>query len=394
MNRPLKRLNPNNKKGRGQQRDSRKMKKMVKNQAKPSFLDALSEYKRIRGLNKQNSPSTSKDNQENLKAYESVTVISDDELEDGEIIEDKVTQYVNLISESFREVERSKKIKDKTSPDSSHENQPIFYVDKSAESFSEVPLYTSLSDTSAEKIVDNESVIVINDTMSNSDDSVVIIEDKTPVKPLFSAENEFIALSPIPHVLQKSPELTTKERRRERQKARIKNYKQKKMVEKVLKLQSNGLLDGIGPIKVPMALNSAASFPPQSSGTSTTVNMHAIPKPVEISAPSSSNSIPMPSTSQKIQSLSEVVQSMIRPVQSVSINPTSILNIQFRPQLNGPRMPTVMHSTPFAVQAQPKKDREKRKILIDGSNVAMGFTASEVGKKAMGNDFKEFSAEG
>lgn len=389
MNRPLKRLNPNNKNGRRQQQNTRKLKKLVKNQAKPSFLDALSEYKRIRGMNKQNAPSTSKDNQENLKAFESVIVIRDDDLEDGEIIEDKVTQYVNLISESFNEVERSKKITDKKSPNSSNENQAKFYVDKSADSFSEVPLYTSLSDTSAEKIdVDNDSVIVINDTMSNSDDSVIVIEDKTPIKPQFAAGNDFIALSPI------SPELTTKERRRERQKARIKSYKQKKMVEKVLELQSNGLLEGIGPIKVPMALNSAALYPPLNSETSTTANLHAIPKPAENAAPSSSNSIPKPSTSQNIPSLSEVVQSMIRPVQSVSINPPSILNVQLRPQLNGPRMPQVMHSTPCAAQAQPKQDREKRKILIDGSNVAMGFTASEIGKKAMGNDFKEFSAEG
>ncbi|XP_070510086.1 NEDD4-binding protein 1-like [Chironomus tepperi] len=392
MNRPLKRLN--NRNGRDKNRKNFKVKKLLKNPEKPNFLDALSEYKRIRGSNNQNAPSTSKDNQENLKAYQSVTVISDDDLEDGEIIEDKVTQYVDLIAESFKEVERSKNIKDIKSPDSSLENQPIFYVDKSANSFSEVPLYTSLSSPSADQMEVEDSVIIVNDTQSNSDDSVIIIEDKTPTKPQFSAGSDFIALSPIPHDVQKSPELSNKEKRRERQKARINKYKQKKMVEKVLELQSNGLLEGIAPIKVPLKLCTAVSSDTQNNRASTTNNLHAIPKPSHIafnSATSSVNSVPLPSKYQNIPTLSQVVQSMIRPVQSVSINPSSIQNNPFRPPLNAARNPQLMHSTP--VTGKTPNEREKRKILIDGSNVAMGFTASEIGKKAMSNDFKEFSAE-
>ncbi|KAL7050666.1 hypothetical protein ACKWTF_004172 [Chironomus riparius] len=367
--RPLKRLNRglNNfhqKTPRVKKRPNQTLKKMRNNQANPSFLDALSEYKRVRVMNRQNAPSTSKDNQENLKAYQSVTIISDDDLEDGEIIEDKVTQYVSLIADSFKEVERSKMIKDKKSPDSSYENQPIFYVDKSADSFSEVPLYKPLTGSFVQPMEVDDSVIVVNDTHSNSDDSVIIIEDKSPIKqPNFTAGSDFIALSPIPHELTKLPEMSSKEKRRERQKARVKTWKQKKMVEKVLELQSNGLLDGIAPIRVSNTNN----------GTSTINNLHAIPKPSNL-----------PSTSQDIPTLSQVVQSMNNPVQTVTLNPSSM----FRPQLN---TAPVMHSTPVTVK--PPIEREKRKILIDGSNVAMGFTASEIGKKAMGNDYREFSAE-
>lgn len=95
--------------------------------------------------------------------------------------------------------------------------------------------------------------------------------------------------------------------------------------------------------------------------------------------------------------LSQVLQSMIRPVQSVAVIPSSTQNLQLRPTLLSQvtRMPHVVQSTPVNENSQKKGNaREKRKILIDGSNVAMGFTASEVGKKAMSNDFREFSAEG
>lgn len=400
MNRPLKRLNHN--KGRKQQVNKRTVKKALKNQPNPNFLDALSEYKRIRDMSRGNAaPSTSKDNQENLKAYESITVISDDDLEDGEIIEDKVTHYVSLIAESFNEVERSKRITDRKSPDSSNVNQPIFYVDKSADNVSEVPLYTSLSGSSNEQMDVDDSVIILNDTHSNSDDSVIFIDDKTPVKPTFSNGCDFIALSPIPHDSQKIPEKSGN--RRERQKARFKTYKQRKMVEKVLELQSNGLLEGIAPIKVPLKSSTAVS----SAGTSTMINLKAIPKPTQITsnADLSLGSIPLP-PSPAVQSvplpssvplLSQVVQSMIRPVQSVAIIPSSAQNLQFRPTLLSQvtRMPQIIQSTPVNENLRKNGNgREKRKILIDGSNVAMGFTTSEVGKKAMCNDPREFSAEG
>lgn len=302
-----------------------------------NFLDALNEYKELR-INRVSS--TTVNNNNNVINQNELIAIDDDEIEDGEIVDDDVTQFVDLVEESFIDNQVSR---NNLKEISQHE-QPIFYEDKDVDKTQEIniPLYHSYDQKSRQSVTqeshkngesksqeDDDDVICLDNTQS--DDSVIIISEhqlsakKVPLsKPTFLSPRtindlfEKIPTVVTPKQQQKPKKLSPSPQRLARQKERFAKYKQmKKALQK----------------------NDSNQF---SSVTS---------------------SSPLLTTSQKPStSTGGYTESTTKNQQTIEV-------------------------------PNEDKQKDKRIILIDGSNVAIGYTKAQgIGKK---NDEAEFfSAEG
>ena len=183
-------------------------------------------------------------------------------------------------------------------------------------------------------------------TNDTTDDSVIIIDDKPSS---MDKDNDFISLSPIKRRPNRfainKPTSPTKgggggrkgARHVERTK-RFKDYlanRRRDLAKKVTGLKSNGLLEDM--------METMTSTPKNMPGTFQSI---ASPQP-------STSKVEIPQTTSQAST-----------------------------------------SKPETAAAASSLTKEKRIILIDGSNVAMSFTESNIGKKAMTDKDKDFSAEG
>lgn len=237
----------------------------------------------------------------------------DDEIEEGEIVENDVTEFVdNLLQESSPALERSRKIVDLTF--SPPPRARIFYEDRSPVKLGTVPKYNtfaSANQNEASKLDTSDDVICLDS--SQPDDSVIFVSEEKLVKPTASRFDCFTSPSiVVPSSSNGSgktngskPGSSPNKSSPKRRALRVKLWKEKKAMEFAGVNAANGK-------KTPKAKTEEAK----------------------------------PSTSS---------------------------------------MPVV---TANATKQQDQ--REKRIILIDGSNVAMGFTDNYGAKKV----HKDFSAEG
>lgn len=113
----------------------------------------------------------------------------DDEIEEGEIVEQEVTNIVNLLQESFDAVQRSKQINDQVSP----VKDALFYEDRTSLKSGEIPKYNTFrSDNEPTAANLNESsesdVICLGTQSDDNDDSVVCLGEVKATTPEVSAK--------------------------------------------------------------------------------------------------------------------------------------------------------------------------------------------------------------
>lgn len=97
----------------------------------------------------------------------SETIILDDEIEDGEIVESEINDLIDLLEESFAAVKKSR---DVTKP-------KLFYEDRTSAHSGEVPKYKTFGDAS---MTDDD--VVCLDSSQEIDDSVVFVSEEKPVE--------------------------------------------------------------------------------------------------------------------------------------------------------------------------------------------------------------------
>lgn len=118
----------------------------------------------------------------------SVVITIDDDIEEGEIVENQFSHIVDLLEESFVAVKRSKNIKEtKTSPNPpSVERDTMFYEDRFGSKFGTVPKYETRGSTvdriGNESAAENMSpdIICLDSTISDlsaTDDAVLFVSE-------------------------------------------------------------------------------------------------------------------------------------------------------------------------------------------------------------------------
>lgn len=302
---------------------------------KPNFLDILEEYKQMRSTSQQNQqPKAHSSNSNPIKEdkEKTIVVISDEELEEGEITDD-------LIAESFDEIVRSQQITDddEKMEQVSSSGQNVFYEDRKLNEFksTDVPMYFACGgsseplDDSSNQLTEVESgeIICLD---SSHDDSVIIVgevpQDNNKLnKPQFLSPRAIYNLfKKVP--LAKSPLSPSKPRRSPKKTQRRMAYTEMKKFEKTLTIT-----------------------------TTTTKN--------------NSNG---PSTSKASEKQTNIVT--ITSSESTTAN-------------------EIKTNSSIVVATEPKIP-QKRIILLDGSNIAMSFTSDKIGKISLNDNNKAFSAEG
>lgn len=318
------------------------------NQARKfDFQTALSEYRELQSLTKENQENHRK---ENTAASTATIVIDDDsELEDGEIVDDD--SHISLMRESRKAIQKARSITEMNIPStSSSEVKPLFYEDKNLDELknAKVPLYNTVTDANGSQNSSSE-VICLSDTLA--DDSVIFV--KTPVnalrRPSFLSTpviNKLFGISdPKIQNEDQSPTKDTSPRKLKRVQ-RTRAYMAKKKLMRFTLTQDN--------------LNQI-SIPPASLN---------LPSTSKAAAASKTNKVQLTKTATVTKTYAEVV---------------------------APPPPTI--SSDVAVPQDRKsppplaQTKEKRIILVDGSNVAFGYTESKMGRLRRKDD-KDFSAEG
>jgi Zc3h12a-like Ribonuclease NYN domain len=152
-----------------------------------NFNDELNNYATLRNRNRSTTspPILMTQNRSEAPVVINLVEDEDNELEEGEIVDDtNIDSFVNLIEESFSVLQESRKIKDlKFTPEKSSSN--LFYEDKSLNNLapSKVPLYNQPELKERESIEDSPEVICLDATRSFSDDSVIFVSHEKPTVP-------------------------------------------------------------------------------------------------------------------------------------------------------------------------------------------------------------------
>ncbi|KAG5671800.1 hypothetical protein PVAND_001975 [Polypedilum vanderplanki] len=319
-----------------------------------NFDDALNQYRALRNINQSNKTTTSTvvDSVKNLNIGMSPIVIednSDDELEEGEIVDDddeSKSEVEVLMKESMDAIQQSRGILHKHS---NSNNQTGFYEDKNLDNLkvSKIPIYNNnnishkTNQTESNNHSPNESVNEVicldNSINQSSDDSVIFMsENKSPPlkMPRCLSEpilNNLYKKIPVPKINKKQNEKIS---HRQKKIQRTREYmKRKKELKKLEQENAN-------------------------------------------------------TSSQQQPSTSSAADSIFFPI----INKLTIFPIESSKSMNDnhneKQFTFSMPMTSSTPAPSVQKSKEKRIIFIDGSNVAFGFS----GKK--GNVDKDFSAEG
>lgn len=167
------------------------------------------------------------------------TVLVDDEIEEGEIVESEVAGIVNLLEESFAAVRHSQRVVDFASP------SKLFYEDRSTLKSGSVPQYTTFGGNANEETVKSpnvsDEVICLDSTQSDIEDSVIFVSEEKPLKvgdvPALAAPDCLKSpvvkklLNLVPPQLPSTARKTPSSRNTPKRKQRIALWKMKKAVQ-------------------------------------------------------------------------------------------------------------------------------------------------------------------
>lgn len=295
-------------------------------------------------------------------------ILIDDEIEDGEIVESEVDGIVNLLQESLAVMNQSRLIKDDPKP------EELFFEDRTSSKYGQVPKYNTfgLNDTPKEANTSAESDVICMDVSKTEDmnDSVIFVSEerlnnanvsplappdclKSPaVKNLF---NLFPSSSTRSQAGAKKSPVKAKKKIRAGQKIRFMLWKEKKAKE-------------FPAGKTAKKLNRMSA--------DVELDDHQNPSTVSDSLPTSKVSAEQEKL--KLWKLQKSAEMSVATTTDKKISDSgSAPEAEVKLPENGK-------------SAVNPKMKEKRIILIDGSNVAMAFTDSCGTKKTD----KDFSAEG
>lgn len=295
-------------------------------------------------------------------------ILIDDEIEDGEIVESEVDGIVNLLQESFAVVNQSRLIKDP-------KPEELFFEDRTSLTYGQVPKYNTFgveSDALNEANTSAESDVICIDASQTEEmnDSVIFVSEersknvnvsplappdclKSPaVKSLF---NLFPSPSTRPQARAKKSPVKAKKKTRAGQMIRFKLWKEKKAKE-------------FPAGKTAKKLNRMSA--------DIELDDHQNPSTVSDSLPASKVSVEQ----------DKLMSWKLRKSSDMSAATTA--NMKGSDSGGTPEAEAKLPEREKS--ADNPKTKEKRKILIDGSNVAMAFTDSCGTKKTD----KDFSAEG
>jgi hypothetical protein len=302
----------------------------------------------LRGLAEENQENRPKQNQ--VASTSTIIIDDDSELEEGEIVDDD--SHATLMKETRNALQKAKSITENPCTSISVATPPLpsFYEDKNLDDLSEaqVPLYTTAGNERASQH-NSSDVICLDGTL---DDSVIFVPPpvnalKRPSCLSTPVINKLLGISaPKTQNIAQNADVDTSPRKQKRTQ-RAKAYMAKKKLLRLANLTKEQLSEmSTAPVslQLPSTSTAAAAVHNQLTKTVTVTQTYA-----EVLAP--------------------------------------------------PPPPLISSSAAAPPQDQRGKSppktqtKEKRIILIDGSNVALGYSEAKLGKLRSKSD-KNFSAEG